>query len=134
VIGAIGLSLGMTALRTFEGAMNAVTFLAWLDEALIPRLRPGNVVVLDNLRVHHVAGVRERLEAVGCAVVHLPPYSPDLNPIEMAWSKLKAYLRGRAERQTERVRRAVHWGARKLTRRDIHGWFNHAGWKCTHLN
>jgi transposase len=121
VIGAVGLSLGLAAVRTYEGAMNAVTFLAWLDHALIPCLKPGNVVVLDNLRVHHVTGVRERLEAAGCTVSHLPPYSPDLNPIEMAWSKLKTYLRGRAERQTERVRRAVHRGARKIGHRDIRG-------------
>lgn len=79
--------------------------------------------------MHHVAGVREPVEAAGCKVVHLPPYSPDLNPIEMAWSKLKTYFRGRAERVTERVRRAMHWGARKITLRDIRGWLRHAGWK-----
>lgn len=129
VIAAVGLRSGVFAGRTYEGAMNAHRFLAWLRVALLPRLRPGAVIVMDNLRVHHVAEVRALVEAAGCRVVYLPPYSPDLNPIEMAWSKLKTYLRGRAERTTERVRRAVHWGLQTVHALDVVGWFTHAGWK-----
>ncbi len=129
VIAAIGLMTGVIANRTYEGAMNTTRFLAWLDESLLPRLQPGMVVVMDNLRVHHVADVRLLVEAAGCRLVYLPPYSPDLNPIELAWSKLKTYLRGRAERTTDRVRRAVHWGIRTIRDLDIAGWFTHCGWE-----
>ena len=74
---------------TVEAATDAEIFLAYLDHVLCPALRPDDVVVMDNLSSHKVTGVRERIEAVGASILYLPPYSPDLNPIEKAWAKLK---------------------------------------------
>ena len=76
-----------------DGAMNSVTFLAYVEQFLVPALRPGDVVVMDNLSAHKGAGVREAIESAGCDLWYLPPYSPDLNPIEKLWSKVKAWLR-----------------------------------------
>ena len=76
-----------------DGAMNAATFLGYIEELLAPSLRRGDVVVMDNLSAHKVAGVEEAIEAVGASVWWLPPYSPDFNPIEKLWSKIKSWLR-----------------------------------------
>ena len=76
-----------------DGAMNHVTFLGYVEQFLVPSLRPGEIVVMDNLASHKVKGVREAIEAAGCDLWYLPPYSPDLNPIEKLWSKVKAWLR-----------------------------------------
>ncbi len=92
ILGAMGLG-GMVASMTVEAATDTDVFLAYLDEVLCPQLRPGDVVVMDNLSSHKVAGVRERLQERGADVLYLPPYSPDLNPIEKAWAKLKQLLR-----------------------------------------
>lgn len=128
VIGGVCLDSGVVATRTYLGAMNATRFIDWLNAYLLPAVGTERVIVLDNLRVHHVAPVRELIEQAGCRLVYLPPYSPDLNPIEMVWSKLKAYLRKRAERSTQRVRRAVHWGLRTVRHTDVAGWFDHSGY------
>jgi transposase len=87
ILGAIS-TRGMIATMTVEAATDREIFLAYLDHVLCPQLCPGDVVVMDNLSSHKVAGVRERIEAAGAEVLYLPPYSPDLNPIEKAWSKL----------------------------------------------
>lgn len=81
------------ATTLFEGATDGLTFLAYVQQYLTPALRPGDVVVMDNLPAHKVIGVREAIEAVGCDLWYLPPYSPDLNPIEKTWSKVKTWLR-----------------------------------------
>src|SRR5499433_3764433 len=83
----------MTAPLVLEGAMNGPMFLAYVKQCLVPTLRPGDIVAMDNLPVHRVAGVEEAIEAAGATLLYLPPYSPDLNPIELAFSKLKAHLR-----------------------------------------
>jgi transposase len=85
----------------FDGAINGARFLAYLEQALAPTLRPGAVVVMDNLGAHKVQGVREAIEARGARLRYLPPYSPDLNPIELAFAKLKALLRRAAARSVE---------------------------------
>ena len=95
---------GLTAPCVFDGAINGARFLAWVEQGLAPTLRTGDVVVLDNLKAHKVKGVREAIEAAGAQLRYLPPYSPDLNPIEQAFAKLKALLTHR--RQAHR-RRAV---------------------------
>ena len=92
ILGAMSVD-GMVAAMTAEAATDREVFLAYLDQVLCPKLRAGNVVVMDNLSSHKVAGVRERIEACGASLLYLPPYSPDLNPIEKAWSKLKQALR-----------------------------------------
>jgi transposase len=88
----------MTAPFVLDGAMNGPMFLAYVKQCLAPTLKRGDTVIMDNLPVHKVAGVQEAIEAVGAKLVYLPPYSPDLKPIEMAFSKFKALLRKAAER------------------------------------
>jgi transposase len=97
---------GVTAPLVLEGATNGRSFLAYVRQFLAPTLRPGDVVVMDTLSSHKVAGVREAVEAAGATLLHLPPYSPDLNPIEQVFAKLKALLRA-AARTTEALRAAV---------------------------
>jgi transposase len=98
---------GFTAPPVVEGAMNGPTFLAYVRQFLAPALAPGGVVVMDNLSAHKVPGVREAIEAGGAALLYLPPYSPDLNPIELAFGKLEGLLRSAAERTTEALWRAI---------------------------
>jgi transposase len=88
----------LTAPTVVDGAMNGPIFLAYVQQQLVPTLRPGDIVVMDNLSAHKVAGVREAITSVGAKVVYLPPYSPDLNPIELVFSKLKWLTRSAAER------------------------------------
>lgn len=92
---------GLTAPTVVDGAMNGPTFLAYVQQQLAPTLRPDDVVVMDNLSAHKVAGVREAIAAVGASVAYLPPYSPDLNPIELVFAKLKWLLRSAAERTVD---------------------------------
>jgi len=92
IVGAI-YARGMLATTTIEAATDRKTFLIYLDEVLYPKLRIGDVVIMDNLSSHKFQGVRERIEAAGAQLLYLPPYSPDSNPIEKAWAKLKQLLR-----------------------------------------
>jgi transposase len=89
---------GLTAPLVVDGAMNGEVFLAYVEQILAPTLAPGDIVIVDNLSSHKVAGVREAIEACGAMLLYLPPYSPDLNPIEQAFAKLKALLRKLAAR------------------------------------
>ena len=98
---------GIVAPLVLEGAINGPAFLAYVRQFLAPTLRPGDVLVMDNLSSHKVAGVREAVEAAGATLRYLPPYSPDLNPIEQAFAKLKALLRDAAARTTEALWAAV---------------------------
>lgn len=91
----------ITAPLVIDGAMNGAVFLAYVEQFLAPTLAPGDIVIMDNLSSHKVAGVREAIEACGASLVYLPPYSPDLNPIEQAFAKLKALLRKAAARTVE---------------------------------
>lgn len=127
-VAAVNLMSGVFAERTQIGGMNTETFLDWLTEVLLPEIGTGAVVVMDNLRVHHAAVVKESVEAAGCRLLYLPRYSPDLNPIEMAWSKMKSFLRGRAERTTSRVQMAVHDAIKTIERSDAFGWFWKSGY------
>jgi transposase len=92
---------GLCAPTVVDGAMNGVTFLAYVRQQLAPTLTVGDLVILDNLSAHKVAGVREAIEAAGAKVVYLPPYSPDLNPIELVFSKLKWLLRSAQARTVD---------------------------------
>ena len=91
----------------FDGAINGELFLAYVEQVLVPTLRPGDVVIMDNLRSHKVAGVREAIEAAGASLLFIPPYSPDLNPIELAFAKLKALLRAKAIRTVDALWKAL---------------------------
>jgi transposase len=92
---------GFIAPYVLDGPMDGAVFKAWVEQMLAPQLEPGDIVILDNLSSHKVAGVREAVTASGAEIRYLPPYSPDLNPIENAFSKLKALLRKAAERTKE---------------------------------
>jgi transposase len=118
---------GVLAALRIEGATNTAVFLTYLDRVLCPVLRPGQVVVMDNLNVHKAAAVRQRIEACGCRLVFLPAYSPDFNPIEHAFSKLKTYLRRVKARTRERLGRAIDAGLQRITAQDARGWFKHCG-------
>lgn len=97
----------LTAPAVFDGPINGASFLAWVEQLLVPTLRKGDVVVMDNLGSHKVSGVREAIEAAGATILYLPPYSPDLNPIEQVFSKLKTLLRKTATRTVDALRSAI---------------------------
>ena len=116
---------GMQAPCVFEGAVTSALFVRWLREWLVPTLAPGTTVVLDNLSVHRTADVRPVIEGAGCYLRYLPPYSPDFNPIELAFSKLKTHLRGVAARSFETVLAAIGTGLDCITTSDIRGYYGH---------
>ena len=127
----------MIAAMTVRGVLTAVTvdaatdgqiFLHFVTEALVPTLRPGDVVVLDNLQAHKVKGVREAVEAAGATLLYLPPYSPDLSPIEPMWSKVKQRLRSAAARTVDALQDAVTTALRSITASDCEGFFRHCGY------
>jgi transposase len=114
---------GMLAAMTVEAATDREVFLAFLDDVLCPKLRAGHVVVMDNLSAHRVDGVRQRIEACGASLLYLPPYSPDLNPIEKAWSKLKQAMRTAKARTVETLHTTVATLLPTLTQKDATAWF-----------
>jgi transposase len=119
---------GLRAPMTIAEATDGDIFLAYVDQVLCPDLRPGDVVVMDNLSAHKVGGVRERIEAVGAKLLYLPPYSPDLNPIEQAWSKLKQVLRSLKARTDEALEAAVAEALKTITADNAIAWFSHCGY------
>jgi transposase len=122
VLGAMS-TRGMLAAMTIEAATDADIFLAYLDHALCPVLRPADVVVMDNLSSHKVQGVRERIERAGAELLYLPPYSPDLNPIEKAWAKLKQLIRSAKPRTDEALQQAIADALPKITPQNAQAWF-----------
>lgn len=119
---------GLLAPWTIEGAMDTPAFETYVREVLAPTLQPGQIVILDNLSVHKSATIQPAIEARGCQLVFLPAYSPDLNPIELAFSKLKAILRTLAARTREALIDALATALEALTLDDAHAWFRHAGY------
>jgi transposase len=111
-----------------EGSMTTETFEWYIREQLAPQLRPGQVVVLDNLSAHKAASIREALAERQCELLFLPPYSPDFTPIEQAFSKVKAILRGLGARTQEALQEAVRLAIRAITPDDAAAWFAHAGY------
>lgn len=126
---AAGIGLrGLVAPLVLRGSMTGVAFEAYIEQFVLPHLREGDILVWDNLGAHKCARVRELVESVGALVVFLPPYSPDLNPIEMAWSKVKAILRGHAARTWDELVEAVVAALSAISRSDIANWFRHCGY------
>lgn len=124
-----GLSLeGIQAPFILEGAVDRLTFEAYVEQVLAPSLEPGQIVVLDNLSVHTGERVRQAITARGCQLLLLPTYSPDLTPIEEAFSKLKAFLRRVGARTREALVAAIGAGLETITEQDAHGWFGHCGY------
>jgi transposase len=119
---------GLTAPGLLDGPMDGDAFLAYLDQVLVPTLRVGDIVVMDNLAAHHVEGVRERIEAAGAQLWYLPPYSPDLNPIELWFAKLKALLRALRRRTVEDLWAAVAECLRLFSPTECRNYFRHCGY------
>jgi transposase len=114
-----------------EGPTTREVFEAYLERVLAPTLEPGRVVVMDNLSAHKGGRVREIVERAGCELIYLPPYSPDLNPIEKAWSKVKSILRSVTPKTTRQLYRAVGHALRRITRRECQNYFLSCGYAAT---
>jgi transposase len=122
---------GMGPSLAVEGATTRAVFEAYVEKALAPSLHPGQVVVMDNLKAHKGEGVRELIEKRGCELVFLPPYSPDFNPIEQAFSKVKGMLRGAEARTCEALIEAMGRALSAVTATDVSGFFGHCGYRAT---
>lgn len=119
---------GVEALMTVNGATDGDIFLVFVRKVLAPTLREGDVVVWDNLGAHRSIAVREAVEATGARLVFLPPYSPDLNPIERCWSKIKTFLRAAKARTREALEAALKRALATVTESDARAWFAHCGY------
>jgi transposase len=132
MLGALRLC-GLDAMMTIEAPTDGDIFLAFVEQVLGPKLRAGDVVVADNLSAHKVPPVRHAIESRGARLLFLPPYSPDLNPIEKAWSKLKTLLRARKARTHEALEAAIAELIIHITADDAVGWFRASGIGLQHV-
>ena len=130
MIAAVG-AAGAKAPFILEGALDVQAFRAYVDQVLVPQLKPGDIVVMDNLSSHKDEEARGLIEAAGSQVWDLPPYSPDLNPIEQMWSKVKESLRQAKARTFGKLVQAVGHAIRSVTHDDILGWFGSCGYEIT---
>jgi len=128
LIGAMGVQ-GLVATMTVDGGTDGEVFRSYVGQVLVPHLRPGNVVIMDNLKAHKVAGIREAIEAAHATLCYLPAYSPDLSPIEWCWSKVKTALRTRAARTRESLELAWRDALASVTARDARHWVAHCGYR-----
>lgn len=122
---------GFVAPLTVAGPINGPTFLAWIRQQLASTLKPGDIVVMDNLSSHKVAGVKEAIEAAGAELRYLPPYSPDLNPIELAFSKLKKLLRDGAARTADKLWELCGRVLDEFKEPECRNYFQHCGYRHT---
>lgn len=132
LVGALTVN-GLEAVMSLDGALNAASFAVYLEQVLGPTLVPGDVVVLDNLPVHKMAGMAQLVEARGARLLFLPPYSPDFAPIEQAWSKLKTALRTATARSRDALERALDQAVAWITSQDAQNWFDHCGYHVHQL-
>ena len=119
---------GMTASMILDGAANGLAFEIYVEQVLVPSLTAGQIVVMDNLSIHKGVKVRNAIEAKGCQLLFLPSYSPDLSPIEEAFSKLKTALRRAGARTREALQEAICRALETITAHDALGWFTHCGY------
>ncbi len=127
LVAAISLDEGVGDAMTLTGAVDGVAFLAYIEQVIAPKLRPGQIVVMDQLGVHRKPEVREAIEARGCELVLLPGYSPDFNPIELAFSKIKAFVKAVGARTRGALDSAIAAALSTVSLGDVLGWFEHAG-------
>ena len=118
----------MGASMILEGSANTTAFEVYVEQVLAPSLRAGQIVILDNLQAHKSTCARTAIEAKGCQLLFLPSYSPDLSPIEEAFSKLKTVLRRAGARTREALEEAISQAFLTITAQDAHGWFQHCGY------
>jgi transposase len=119
---------GLDAVMTVEGATDAAVFRAYVSRVRAPTLRPGDVVVMDNLAAHKVAGIEDAITERGAQLIYLPPYSPDYSPIESCWSKLKTKLRSLKARTRTELDDAISKAMNTISNSDSRGWFDHCGY------
>jgi transposase len=119
---------GLQAPMTIASATDGDVFLTYLEQILCPQLQAGQVVIMDNLAAHKVAGVRQLIESTGARLLYLPPYSPDFNPIEQAWSKIKQLLRSAKARSLEALESAIAEALAAVTAANASAWFAHCGY------
>src|SRR6266513_3346636 len=124
LLGAISLD-GLVATMTIESPTDSDVFLTYVEQVLCPRLRPGQVVVMDNLSAHKSPSVRERIEQAGARLLYLPPYSPDFNPIEQCWAKIKEHLRAAKARLLDILEQAITAAIAAITAQNAAAWFHH---------
>lgn len=127
LIGALGLH-GVTAILMVQGTVNGEVFKAFVEQCLAPTLQAGDIVYVDNVSFHKVAGIREAVEKQGATLKYLPAYSPDYSPIELFWSKFKGSLRNAAARTVNDLQEAIKKAINEITENDIRGWFKHCGY------
>lgn len=123
---------GQTECMVFDGATTRVTFEEYITKFLCPTLRTGDIVIMDNLSAHKSIKVKEAIEACKASLCYLPPYSPDLNPIENMWSKIKQLLRGLKRRTWLELQNGIAWALSKISPDDAKGWFKHSGYRYSH--
>jgi transposase len=128
IVGALTIK-GMQAVRIMDGAMTSERFDDWVIADLVPSLRPDQVVVLDNLRAHHSRVALEAIVKAGCHYLHLPPYSPEFNPIEQAWPKMKTILRRMALRTVGLLREGIIPALNAISAENALAWIRHTGWR-----
>jgi len=133
IISAVGLR-GAFAPAAFDGPADREVFRAYVQQVLVPQLRPGDLVIMDNLQSHKAAGVAEAIKAAGATLLYLPPYSPDFNPIENLWSKLKTHLRSAAARTFDDLCKAIAAGLETITLSDCLGFFHNCGYARGYCN
>jgi len=124
---------GLTAPLVVDGAINGEVFLAYVQQQLVPTLRKGDIVVMDNLSSHKVVGVRKAIESAGAKILYLPPYSPDLNPIEMVFSKLKTLVRKAKMRTMETLWKKLGELCDRFPPQECQNYFRHAGYKINNV-
>ena len=122
---------GVATAMVTDGATDALVFRGFVEHFLVPVLKAGDIVVMDNLSSHKVKGIREAIEAVGAELWYLPPYSPDLNPIEGMWSKVKAVLRSLARRTTKSLYQAIGQALRHVDASECLNYFRNCGYSAT---
>jgi transposase len=127
LLGVLGLN-GLEAPWVVEGALNGELFKLYVGEVLAPTLRAGDILLMDNLPTHKVKGIAELVEASGARLEYLPPYSPDYNPIERCWSKIKTYLRKAKARSYRALIRAIKEALETISEADIRAWFEFCGY------
>lgn len=127
IIGAMSID-GLVARATVKGGVGSREFRRFVERNLVPVLRPGHVVCMDNLNAHKNKRVRQLIEATGATILYLPPYSPDFNPIEAAWAKLKHLVRKYAAGSVNKLRQAIYRACRHITASDAMGWFRYCGY------
>lgn len=130
LIGALALN-GVRASFSVDAATDADIFQVFVQQVLCPALRPGDIVIWDNLPAHKSMDLQPAIESAGATLLPLPPYSPDFNPIEQCWSKIKEFLRAAEARTTEALGQAITQAFARITASDARGWFQYCGYRLT---